>query len=76
MSKKIYIQEHIIRLLMEESISPQAVMFCIDNCKSKLPFFKQGIGKELLKDMDFMLRLWKGRNYFQEPSITLTGVKD
>ena len=74
--KKRQSEEHIIRLLMDVSISPEAVWFCIDNCKSKLPFFKQGIGKELLKDMDFMLRYWKGRNYFQDPSITLTGIDD
>jgi hypothetical protein len=70
--KKEHSEEHIIRLFMDESISPEAVRFCIDNCKSKLPFFKQGTGKELLKDLDFMLRYWKRKNYFQEPSITLT----
>ena len=71
--KKEQSEEHLIRLLMDKGISADLVWFCMHNCKSKLPFFKKGIGTELLKDMDFFLRLWKGRNYFQEPSITMIG---
>jgi hypothetical protein len=50
-------------------------MYCIDNCKSKLPFFKDGDGKSYLKDIDFLLRFWKKENYHTKPAITFTGTK-
>lgn len=66
-------EEHIIRLLMDESLSTELVMYCIDNCRTKLPFFNKGVGKEYLKDIDFLLRFWKKDNYHTKPSITYTG---
>jgi len=65
--------DHIKRLLMEENLSTELAMYCIDNCKTKLPFFKTGEGKELLKDIDFLLRFFKKNNYHSVPSITYTG---
>ncbi len=67
--------EHIKHLLMDESLSAELVMFCIDNCKSKLPFFKEGIGKKYLDDIDFLLRFWKHKNYHPKPSVTFIGEK-
>jgi hypothetical protein len=68
-------EEHILRLLMDESLSVELVMYCIDNCKSKLPFFKDDVGKLYLKDIDFLLRFWKKNNYHTIPSITVTSNK-
>jgi hypothetical protein len=68
-------EDHILRLLMDESISVELAMYCIDNCKSKLPFFKDGDGKSYLKDIDFLLRFWKKENYHTKPAITFTGTK-
>jgi hypothetical protein len=61
----------VMRLLSEESFSKELVMYCIDKCQSKLPFFTSGAGKYLLNDIDFLLRFWKKGNYHAEPSITL-----
>jgi len=48
-------------------------MYCIDNCKSKLSFFKNDIGKKYLDDIDFLLRFWKKDNYHTIPSISYIG---
>jgi len=69
-------KNHLMDLLAGETASTELVLFCIDNCKSKIPFFNQETGKRLLEDMDFMLRFWKSENYFRTPSITLTGTMD
>ncbi len=66
-------EEHVMGLLMDESISPELAMFCIDNCKTKLPFFATGVGKRYLDDIDFLLRFWKKDIYHTKPSITITG---
>jgi len=68
--------EHIMRLLFAEEISTELAMYCIDNYKTKLPFFKIGKGKELLNDIDFLLRFWKKNNYHTVPAITFTGKND
>lgn len=64
---------HVMRLLLDESISSELVMFCIDNCKTRLSFFTKGIGKIYLEDIDFLLRFWKKESYHATPSITYTG---
>jgi hypothetical protein len=66
-------EQHILTLLMDESISTELAMFCIDNYQSELPFFTNGIGKTYLKDMDFLLRFWKKKNYYSKPAITMVG---
>jgi hypothetical protein len=65
--------DHIFRLLMDESISTELAMYCINNCKTKLPFFSEGEGKSYLNDIDFLLRFWKNENYYSKPSITIVG---
>jgi hypothetical protein len=64
---------HIMRLLIDESISAELAMYCIDNFKRKLPFFKKGDGKAYLDDIDFLLRFWKKDNYHAKPEITYAG---
>jgi hypothetical protein len=66
-------EDHILHLLMDESISTELSMYCIDNCKTKLPFFREGEGKYFLSDIDFLLRFWKNETYYSKPSITLFG---
>ncbi len=66
-------EEHVMRLLMDESLSTELVMYCIDNCKTKLSFFTKGIGEIYLEDIDFLLRFWKKDNYHTIPSIIYTG---
>ncbi len=63
-------EEHTMRLLMAEELSTELVMFCIENCKKKLPFFNQGIGEIYLNDIDFLLRFWNSGHYHSKPSIT------
>ena len=69
-------EEHIMHLLMDESISTELAMYCINNCKTELPFFNKGVGKMYLDDIDFLLRFWKKDNYHAKPSITYTGQKE
>lgn len=66
-------EEHLIGLMMNESFSGDLVVYCIDNCKDKLRFFKTGVGKKYLENIDFLLRFWKLKNYFSEPSVTPIG---
>lgn len=63
-------EDHILQLLMDESISAELAMFCINNCKTALPFFNAGVGKSYLNDIDFLLRFWKKDNYHTKPSIS------
>ncbi len=65
--------EAVIHVLMSDEISAELAKFCIEKGKSKLPFFKQGVGKEYLKDIDFLLRFWKGSYYLSKPEISFTG---
>lgn len=66
-------EDHIMHLLMSGQFSTELVMYCIDHCKSKLPFFTSDIGKKFLEDIDFLLRFWKRENYHTKPVITFTG---
>lgn len=69
-------EEDVLHLLINEEISKELVMFCLENCQSKLPFFQKEIGKKYLEDIDFLLRFWKGASYHTTPSISFTGAKD
>ncbi|MFO7868129.1 MAG: DUF3843 family protein [Bacteroidales bacterium] len=66
-------EEHLFRLFMNESISTELVMYCIENYKSIIPFFNKIEGKVYLENIDFLLRFWKQNNYYTKPSITFTG---
>jgi hypothetical protein len=68
--------EHIMRLFFAEELSTELAMYCIDNYKTKLPFFKTSEGKKLLPDIDFLLRFWKKNNYHAVPTITFTGKNE
>ena len=69
-------KEHILRLFMADELSTELVMYCVDNYKNKIPFFKEDEGKFLLKDLDFLLRFFKGSQYHSKPQITFTGKKE
>jgi len=68
--------EHIMRLFFAEELSTELAIYCIDNCKTKLPFFRKGEGRSLLDDIDFLLRFWKKNNYHTVPTITFTGKNE
>lgn len=67
---------HVMGLFTAKDISPELVFYCIDNCKENIPFFKEKEGKQLLKDIDFLLRFWKKDNYHTVPALTFAGSKD
>ena len=67
--------DDVMQLLIDESISPELVMYCIDNYKNKLFFFDDIIGKKYLENIDFLLRFWKNENYFTKPTISYIGEK-
>jgi hypothetical protein len=65
--------EHVLGLLLDRSISKELSLYCIENHKSELHFFKGKEGMLYLKDIDFWLRFWKNKNYISKPSVTITG---
>ena len=69
-------EEHVIHLLINENLSKELALFCIEHCKNKIPFFNEELGKVYLKDIDFLLRFWKTSNYHTQPLITYTGTKN
>ena len=69
-------QEHLMRLLMDPSVSTEIVLFCINQCKKKLTVLKTSPLKDYLKDIDFLLRFWKKDNYHATPAITFIGEKE
>ncbi|MDO9256912.1 MAG: DUF3843 family protein [Bacteroidales bacterium] len=69
-------EEHVMQLFMDESISPELAMYCIDNCRTKLSVFKTTIGKKYADNIDFLLRFWKKDNYHTKPAITFTGKEE
>lgn len=69
-------KEHLLRMLMDDSMSVELVQYCIANCKTRLSYFKDEVGKKYLEDIDFLLRFWKANNYHSKPAITYTGQKE
>jgi hypothetical protein len=68
-------ENDIMQLLMDDSLSTELAMYCIDNFKNILPFLKEGDGKKYLDDIDFLLRFWKTEKYHSNPSITFVGQR-
>lgn len=66
-------EEDVLHLLMNDSLSTELAYYCIDNYRTKLSFFKEGVGKKYLNDIDFLLRFWKKNNYHTIPALTFTG---
>ncbi len=66
-------EDAIMFLLISEEMSTELAMYCIDNCKTRLPFFNEDVGKMYLDDIDFLIRFWKKDNYHSKPEITFTG---
>ncbi len=64
--------EDIMQIMTDSSISTELVMYCIDTCKSKLPFFNSVTGQYIFNDLDFLLRYWKKDRYHRELSISVT----
>jgi len=71
--KKEESRDAILLILMNEEISTELAMYCIDNFKADLPFFTEGEGEVFLEDIDFLLRFWKKENYHTLPSISFIG---
>ena len=63
-------KENIMSLFMSEEFSKELAMYCVDNYKNKLALFKEGLIKNLLDDIDFLLRFWKKKNYHSISAIT------
>jgi len=65
-------EEHIIQMMTDPSISTELVNYCMDNCKTNLPFFDSIIGQSICNDLDFLLRYWKKEKYHTVPSLSFT----
>ena len=66
-------EEHLMHLFTAEEFSTELAMYCIDNFKNDLTFFKSANGKLYTENIDFLLRFWKRGHYFTRPAITFTG---
>jgi len=66
-------EEAIFLLLVSDSVSLELANYCIKNCRKNLPFFKKGLGKAYLKDIDFLMRFWKREFYHTTSSMTMIG---
>ncbi len=69
-------EDHLLRLFMNEELSAELAMYCIENYGQDLPFLKSGEGNLYIENIDFLLRFWKVGNYYSKPSITFTGKKE
>jgi len=64
-------KEHLLALIFSDEISPELVLFCIQNFTHK--FFETNEGVLYLDNLDFLMRFFKKGNYFTEPKVTFTG---
>jgi hypothetical protein len=69
-------ENDIMQLLISDDLSAELAMYCIDNFKNVVPFFKEGEGKKYIEDIDFLLRFWKTEKYHSNPSITFVGQRE
>lgn len=56
-------------LFLTDNASPEIVKFCIENYKSKIPFFNLKDREIYFNNLDFSLRFFKPENYKTEPSL-------
>jgi hypothetical protein len=66
-------EQHIIDVIIAEGFSTELALHCVNEYKSRLPFFDSEKGKLILNNLDFLLRFGKGEYYFSYPSVTLVG---
>ena len=69
-------EEHIMRLFSAEGLSKELAIYCVNNFKKDLTFFKSAEGNLYLDNLDFLLRFWKRGNYFSKPTIPFTGKEN
>lgn len=69
-------EEDIMFLLGSEFFSTELAMYCINNFKNDLPFFKKELGQMILENIDFLLRFWKKENYHTIPAISFVDTKE
>lgn len=67
--------DDIMHIMTDKSISTELVMYCMDTCKSKLPFFDTVTGQYIFNDLDFLLRYWKKDKYYRESSLSVTSYE-
>ena len=65
-------KKHLINLLVSEESSKELALYCINNCKDDLAFFKEDTGKLYLDHIDFLLRFWKRSLYYPVPSVSFS----
>ena len=63
----------VLKILISREVPAELAQYCIKHGKNKLPFFTEGNGKLYLRDMDFLLRFWKGAYYHSQPQYTPIG---
>ena len=69
-------EEDLMYLLGNQFLSTELAMYCINNFKNNLPFFKKELGQIILENIDFLLRFWKKENYYSVPAISFVDKED
>ncbi len=57
-------------LLIDDSISTELVMYCVEHCKDNITFLKEKNGQYLLENIDFVLRFFKKQRYHTTPEVS------
>jgi len=63
--------ESILTLLTSPDLSKELLLYAIEHCRQDLRFFQIDTGKDLIEDIDFLMRFYKMENYFTKPAISL-----
>jgi hypothetical protein len=61
----------VMSLMESHQFSKELVMYCLDNYKDELQFFKDFHRANYLDDLDFLMRFWKSVKYHTKPAVTL-----
>ncbi len=69
-------EENLAYLLFSDDTSKDLAMYCFNNYKDKLSYFKTDKGKKNINDIDFILRFFKREKYFPEPTVLLIDTKN
>ncbi len=63
--------ESIMTLLTSPDLSKELLLYAIEHCRQDLKFFQGGTGKDLITDIDFLMRFFKKEHYYTKPAISL-----
>ncbi len=67
-------EDSIMTLLTSPDLSKELLLYSMKHCKQNLKFFQDTDGKNIVEDIDFLMRFFKKEHYHSQPSISLLGL--